>query len=149
MFVVIYSLIFALMIVHSSRILHSEMLANILRSAMMFFDTTPIGRILNRFSRDLDTVEVVLPFAAQHWLNTFINLLATIIIISYSTPIFLSVVVPLLVVYYLIQVSPLSSTGKYTDSCHRNLIATQAIPSHLFVCHAVELPSHQLDNELW
>jgi len=81
------------------------MLANIMRSPMMFFDTTPIGRILNRFSRDMDTVDVVLPFTIQACLSTFFNLLATIVVISYSTPIFLSVVVPLLVVYYLIQVS--------------------------------------------
>jgi len=103
--VVIYALIFAQMSVHSSRVLHARMLSNIMRSPMMFFDTTPIGRILNRFSRDMDTVDVVLPFTIQACLSTFFNLLATIVVISYSTPIFLSVVVPLLIVYYLIQVS--------------------------------------------
>jgi len=80
------------------------MLANILRAPMMFFDTTPIGRILNRFSQDLATVDVVLPFTVRAWLPTFFNLLATIVIISYSTPIFIAVVVPLLIIYYLIQV---------------------------------------------
>jgi len=103
--VVIYALLFALMSVHSSRILHSRMLANILRAPMMFFDTTPIGRILNRFSRDMETVDGLLPFNTRSWLNTFLNVLATIVIISYSTTIFLSVVVPLLVIYYLIQVN--------------------------------------------
>ena len=105
MCVVIYALIFALMSVHSSRILHARMLANIMRSPMMFFDTTPVGRILNRFSRDMDTVDVILPFTIQACLSTFFNLLATIVVISYSTPIFLSVVFPLLIIYYLIQVS--------------------------------------------
>jgi len=103
--VVIYALIFALMSIHSSRILHSRMLGNILRSPMMFFDTTPIGRILNRFSRDMETVDGLLPFTVRSWLSTFFNVIATVIIISYSTPIFLSVVIPLLILYYLIQVS--------------------------------------------
>jgi len=104
-FVVVYALLFALMSVHASRILHSRMLANILRAPMMFFDTTPIGRILNRFSRDVETVDGLLPFNTRSWLSTFFNVVATIIVISYSTTIFLSVVVPLLVIYYLIQVS--------------------------------------------
>jgi len=86
------------------------MLANILRAPMMFFDTTPIGRILNRFSQDLATVDVVLPFTVRAWLPTFFNLLATIVIISYSTPIFIAVVVPLLIIYYLIQVDLLPGT---------------------------------------
>ena len=37
--------------IFGSRTLHDNMLANILRSPMSFFDTTPLGRILNRFSK--------------------------------------------------------------------------------------------------
>ena len=37
--------------IKASRTIHNGMLANILRSPLAFFDTTPIGRIINRFSK--------------------------------------------------------------------------------------------------
>jgi len=36
-------------LIHASSTLHSRMLTTVLRSPMAFFDTTPVGRILNRF----------------------------------------------------------------------------------------------------
>ena len=40
-----------------SRKLHTSMLKTIMRQPMNFFDTTPLGRVMNRFSRDVDTID--------------------------------------------------------------------------------------------
>lgn len=41
----------------ASRYLHHSMLHKILRAPVRFFDTTPIGRIVNRFSKDIQTID--------------------------------------------------------------------------------------------
>lgn len=48
-------------VVHSSRTLHRILMERIMRSPIQFFDTTPLGRIVNRFSKDIDTVDSTIP----------------------------------------------------------------------------------------
>ncbi len=95
----------AISTVHASRLLHSRLLTSILKAPMSFFDTTPLGRIMNRFSKDIDTVDINIPMTIRIWLGTFSGVITTLVVISYSTPIFLSVIVPLGIMYYFVQVS--------------------------------------------
>ena len=80
------------------------MLANIMRSPMSFFDTTPLGRILNRFSKDVYLIDEVVPRSMRMFIWTFLNVLSTIIVIVVATPIFAVVIVPLGILYFLVQV---------------------------------------------
>ena len=84
--------------------LNLRLLHRMLRAPMSFFDTTPIGRIVNRFSKDVDTVDMNIPMTIRIFMSASASVIATIIIISYSTPIFLSVVLPLGLLYYFVQV---------------------------------------------
>ena len=84
--------------------LHEALLLNVLRSPAHFFDITPLGRILNRFSKDVDMVDMVIPFTMTTFAMTSIQTLCTIGVIGYSTPLVLTLFVPLAIVYYLIQV---------------------------------------------
>ena len=47
--------------VKSARHLHSSMLGGILKAPVLFFDTNPAGRILNRFSKDTECMDETLP----------------------------------------------------------------------------------------
>lgn len=42
--------------------MHLEMLRGIMKAPLVFFDVTPIGRVLARFSKDLDVLDTSLPF---------------------------------------------------------------------------------------
>ena len=88
----------------ASNSLHHEILHNTMRSPMLFFDTTPIGRILNRFSKDLDMIDNMIPRNIQSWAFCTLMVLSTLVVLSYCTPIFMAVAVPLAILYWLIQV---------------------------------------------
>ncbi|KAF7280544.1 hypothetical protein GWI33_005747 [Rhynchophorus ferrugineus] len=45
----------------ASKNLHNKMFSNLLKAPMAFFDTNPSGRILNRFSKDMGSVDEILP----------------------------------------------------------------------------------------
>lgn len=45
----------------AATMLHAIMLWAIARAPLLFFDKTPIGRVLNLFSKDVDALDVTLP----------------------------------------------------------------------------------------
>jgi ATP-binding cassette, subfamily C (CFTR/MRP), member 1 len=98
------AIFFAIGALRSARNLHNGLLFNTLRLPMSFFDTTPLGRIMNRFSKDTDVVDALLPMMMKNWLWMFFSVVAIFIVISVSTPIFLSVALPIMVIYYFVQV---------------------------------------------
>ncbi|XDG00923.1 hypothetical protein ABKA04_000538 [Annulohypoxylon sp. FPYF3050] len=89
--------------IEASRKLHERMATAIFRSPMSFFDTTPAGRILNRFSSDIYKLDEVL---ARTFNMLFVNLARsgfTLVVISVSTPAFIALIIPLSAIYYWVQ----------------------------------------------
>ncbi|CAF4534461.1 unnamed protein product [Rotaria magnacalcarata] len=69
----------------AGRKLHWMILIGILHAPSSFFDTTPIGRIINRFSKDIDVVDSTLPNAFSQSLTILITVIATLIILIYGS----------------------------------------------------------------
>ncbi|XP_035519605.1 canalicular multispecific organic anion transporter 1 isoform X1 [Morone saxatilis] len=103
LFVFLGTLLLANASVNASRILHSRLLDNILRVPMVFFDTTPIGRVVNRFAKDIFTVDEAIPQSFRSWLLCLLGVLGTLFVICLATPFFTIIIIPLALVYYFVQ----------------------------------------------
>ena len=98
-----YSAIIAFSTLNASRRLHKKMLTRVMMSPMSFFDTTPLGRIVNRFGKDVDVCDNTLPGSLQSWLSTFASFIGTIIIIMTVIPFFIAIAAPIGVVFFFVQ----------------------------------------------
>ncbi|XP_017268527.1 canalicular multispecific organic anion transporter 1 [Kryptolebias marmoratus] len=103
LFVFLGTLLLANASVNASKILHSELLDNILRVPMLFFDTTPIGRVVNRFAKDIFTIDEAIPQSFRSWLLCLLGVLGTLFVICLATPFFTIIIIPLAVIYYFVQ----------------------------------------------
>ncbi|XP_053524633.1 ATP-binding cassette sub-family C member 2-like, partial [Artibeus jamaicensis] len=88
---------------HASNLLHKQLLNNILRAPMSFFDTTPIGRIVNRFAGDISTLDDTLPMSLRNWILYFLEIISTLVMICMATPVFVILIIPLAVIYLSVQ----------------------------------------------
>lgn len=88
--------------VRSARLLHSQMLENVMKLPQSFFDVTPLGRVFNRFSKDQYTVDEVLPRAFHGYFRTLFSVISVLAVNVISSPMFLLFAVPLgfLYAYY-------------------------------------------------
>ena len=89
---------------NASRKLHWNILSGVLRAPMSFFDTTPIGRVINRFSKDIDSVDAVLPNAFAQTLITLVSVVATLIVLIYGSWLAVIALFPLAILFAFTQV---------------------------------------------
>uniref|UniRef100_A0A8C5WMM8 ABC-type glutathione-S-conjugate transporter n=1 Tax=Leptobrachium leishanense TaxID=445787 RepID=A0A8C5WMM8_9ANUR len=102
-FVMVSSFTLAMAGIGAARKLHSGLLDNKLHTPQAFYDTTPIGRIINRFSKDIYVIDEVIPQTILMFLATFFSSLSTMVVIIASTPLFAVVIIPLAFVYFFVQ----------------------------------------------
>ncbi|EMS58693.1 ABC transporter C family member 13 [Triticum urartu] len=83
--------------------IHADLLGSLIGAPVSFFDQNPSGRILNRLSSDLYTVDDSLPFILNIFVANFFGLLGTLVVLCYSQVTFLLILVPLWLIYSKVQ----------------------------------------------
>ncbi|OWF39706.1 Multidrug resistance-associated protein 5 [Mizuhopecten yessoensis] len=83
--------------------LHNKTVGRVMSAPMQFFDANPTGRIINRFSRDVEDVDVFLPNLMDNLLQVTILIIASIVSVSYNFPFLLIAVVPVGLYCYVIK----------------------------------------------
>ncbi|KAG1747124.1 ABC transporter [Suillus paluster] len=91
--------IFALLTYYASQQLHRISLRRVLYAPMSFFETTPLGRIMNRFAKDIDTVDNLFGDSLRMLISTASQIIGAIILISIIIPYFLIAAFFILICY--------------------------------------------------
>ncbi|KAJ2681971.1 hypothetical protein IWW39_006179, partial [Coemansia spiralis] len=110
--------------VRCGRTTHRNMLAAVFRSPMSFFDTTPLGRILQRFTKDQFNVDETIPRTFGSWFQNFSTVLLSLSVIVVAMPAFGLVIVPMVLFFFYLKNYFLetSRTLKRLDSTTRSPI---------------------------
>jgi len=90
-------------VIQAARKMHDGMLNCVMRAPARFFDTTPMGRVLNRFTTDQYTLDNDLRQTVSMVLMCVIRVIQVSLFIIYVTPAFIPVVIPLGYVYFKVQ----------------------------------------------
>lgn len=87
----------------AGRSIHDRMFRSVLRTGVRFFDSTPAGRIVQRFARDMEAIDTQLQWAFEHAMKAFANVAVTLVVIVSMLPMVMLLIGPVLVVYYQYQ----------------------------------------------
>ncbi|NXX54719.1 MRP1 protein, partial [Scopus umbretta] len=98
-----YSMVVSIGGIFASRHLHLNLLHNVLRSPMSFFERTPSGNLVNRFSKEIDTIDSTIPPIIKMFMGSTFNVIGACIIILLATPIAAIIIPPLGLVYLFVQ----------------------------------------------
>lgn len=82
--------------------LHTFLLQSVSRARLQFFDTTPLGQLMNRFSKDIEAVDQDVAPVAVGVLGCLFSMISIVALISVITPGFLIAGFFITVIYFAI-----------------------------------------------
>ncbi|EHA97373.1 Multidrug resistance-associated protein 6, partial [Heterocephalus glaber] len=85
--------------VQASSLLFQRLLRDVARSPIGFFERTPVGNLLNHFSKEMDTVDVEIPDKLQALLTYTFGLLEVCLAVMTATPLAIVAILPLMLLY--------------------------------------------------
>ncbi|XP_061536277.1 ATP-binding cassette sub-family C member 10 isoform X4 [Phycodurus eques] len=102
-FTALRAFLFAYGAICAATAIHDSLLDRVIKATVYFFDTTPLGRILNRFASDVYSVDDSLPFVLNILLANVFALLGTLVVMSLALPWLLLALPPLALLYLSTQ----------------------------------------------
>ncbi|MBE9038714.1 ABC transporter transmembrane domain-containing protein [aff. Roholtiella sp. LEGE 12411] len=116
--------------VNAANKIHKQLLSGVLHAPLSFFEATPSGRVLNRFSKDQKIIDQQVIFKFLEGMSTLFLLLSSVVVIIGATPLALVAIVPLVWGYYNIQ--------KYFRASARDVNRLEAIAHSPIYAHFSE-----------
>ncbi|XP_047310142.1 ABC transporter C family member 2 [Impatiens glandulifera] len=112
---------------YAARKLHHAMLNSILRAPMVFFHTNPLGRVINRFAKDVGDIDRSIAPFMNMFLGQVSQLISTFILIGIISIMSLWAILPLLVFFYMayLYYQSTSREVKRMDSITRSPVYAQ------------------------
>nr|XP_037285358.1 multidrug resistance-associated protein 1-like isoform X2 [Rhipicephalus microplus] len=125
---------------------HQQLLNGIMRSPLSFFDTTPMGRIINRFSRDVESVDKEIPINANMTMCNIVWGMQLLILICIMSPYFTIVVVMAVLLFASVTVSNAASyTFRMFALLETSLVAVERIKEYIGLTE--EAPWRNADSQ--
>lgn len=88
--------------IYASRKIFRKLLKTILHAKVRFFDTTPIGRIMNRFSKDLESTDQELMPYLHGAFYSLVECITIVFLITFITPQFIVIALVVTILYYFV-----------------------------------------------
>ncbi|KAK9451196.1 P-loop containing nucleoside triphosphate hydrolase protein [Limtongia smithiae] len=95
---------------HASRVLFEGLLHKVMRARPRFFDATPIGRIMNRFSKDMEITDQEVAPVFVSLAHAVLNIIVIVLIVTYIMPMFLIAAIIITVLFWFIVTFFLASS---------------------------------------
>ncbi|XP_046623147.1 ATP-binding cassette subfamily C member 4-like isoform X4 [Neodiprion virginianus] len=127
-FVTLRNMLFLRMCINASHNIHSEMFANLLQATMRFFNTNPSGRILNRFSKDIGTMDELLPKTMLESLQILFGTIGSFTMVALVNP---WMTIPIVVICGIIYIIGLFYIRTAQDLKRFEGIAKSPVFSHV------------------
>uniref|UniRef100_A0A8B9U939 Cystic fibrosis transmembrane conductance regulator n=1 Tax=Anas zonorhyncha TaxID=75864 RepID=A0A8B9U939_9AVES len=103
LFGIIRSLLVFQVLVNSGQTLHNKMFQAILKAPVLFFDRNPIGRILNRFSKDIGHLDDLLPLTFLDFVQTLLQIFGVVAVAVAVIPWILIPLIPLFILFIFLR----------------------------------------------
>ncbi|KAI8853864.1 P-loop containing nucleoside triphosphate hydrolase protein [Chytridium lagenaria] len=129
-FLVLFSFALVYAGLWSSQNMHILAVERVMRAPVSFFDTTPLGRLITRFSRDVDMMDNTLPETFRTFLFTLSMTLANFGLIAAIFPAFLGGLLPAIVLFYFFQ--------RYYSSSSREIRRLDSVTRSALFAHVSE-----------